>query len=206
MVETVTTIVNEVTIIQSTLGDVEDLDVFDGTETASSATVSAPAQSYTVQVGAAGNAVRSAPGEALPRAETGPSASQRTIVGAINMNTTSINQNEEAIQLNTAAIDANSLRIGSLEGQYVLLNDAVRASTRRIKEVEGGLAAVSSMPDLYLEKGETMSVAAAIGGYDDNIGFGTAISVRANQNVTFGLVAAHSNGHSAGKLQARIGW
>ncbi len=193
MVETVTTIVNEVTIIQNTLGDVEDLDVFDDTETASSASVSAAAQSYSVQVGGTGNAVRSAPGD----------GSQRTIVGAINMNTASINQNEEAIRLNTAAIDTNSLRIGSLESQYVLLNDAVRASTRRIKEVEGGLAAVSSMPDLYLEKGESMSVAAAIGGYDDNVGFGTAISVRANENVTFGLVAAHSNGHSAGKLQGQ---
>lgn|GEM_PF-3416268 len=206
MVETVTTIVNEVTIIQSTLGDVDDLDVFDESETASSAAVSTSAQSYTVQVGGTGNAIRSGPSAAQPRAETGPIASQRTIVGAINMNTASINQNEDAIQLNAASIDANSLRINSLESQYVLLNDSVRASTRRIKEVEGGLAAVSSMPDLYLEKGESMSVAAAIGGYDDNIGFGTAISVRANQNVTFGVVAAHSNGHSAGKLQGRIGW
>ncbi|WP_051076819.1 hypothetical protein [Henriciella marina] len=190
------------------MGDVGDLDVFDDPEDTETAVAprDLPQVSAPVQVGGNGQQARAEMGHSAPSSETASNASQRTIVGAINMNTSSIRQNEDAIRLNSVGIEGNSLRISSLESQYVMLNDSVRATTRRISDVEGGLAAVSSMPDLYLEKGEKMSAAASIGGYDDNIGFGTAIAVRANQNWTFGLTAAHANGHSAGKLQARIGW
>ena len=72
-----------------------------------------------------------------------------------------------------------------------------------IADLSEGLAAVASLPDMYLSPDAKWSVAGGAGFFGGNTGFGGTIAIRGNKNWAVGGSFATSSGASAGKVQVR---
>jgi len=181
-------VINQVTVLQGQIGDINDLLVLNqgGGEQA-------------VSAGGIGTASASS-------SKSSAAAPNPTVVDAINMNTEDISANSAAIFLNELSIANNAQRLDVFEQQMESIYGSVSNNKRSINNLEKGLAAIASMPDLYLDNDETFSATASLGAYGDEYGFGTAVAIRGNDYWTFGLTTGYSGGKGSGKLSARVGW
>ena len=147
-----------------------------------------------------------------------PSAS-RTVVAGINRNSTSIAanslniaQNTSNIAFNRGLIDSNSAAIG-FNSQAIGANaQAIGINTGAISTIREGNAAITAIPDLYLSRDETWSIAGGLSAYDDGFGgvetgFGGGIQIRSkpSDNWSFGLAGGLTPNTQTVRVQARIG-
>ena len=147
-----------------------------------------------------------------------PSAS-RTIVAGINGNSNSIAanslniaQNTSNIAFNRGLIDSNSAAI-SFNSQAIGANaQAIGINTGAISTIREGNAAIAAIPDLYLSRDETWSIAGGLSAYDDGFGgvetgFGGGIQIRSkpSDNWSFGLAGGLTPNTQTIRVQARIG-
>ena len=115
---------------------------------------------------------------------------------AINQNAGSITENSAAILGNNQLIVANQNLIGR---NYGLILD----NAERIDKLAKGVAMSMSVPDAYLDKSESLSIAGGLGTFDGEVGFGAAITIRGNDNWSFSAGSALAGGEFGGKVSAR---
>jgi len=128
-----------------------------------------------------------------------------TVVDGINRNTSDIASNRTAISQNAVNILSNSQRIDGFENQIQEFGAAISVNSAEIQDLTAGLAAVVSIPDIYLESGEKIAFSGGVGAYGNEVGFGTTFAIRGNENWTFGASVGHGAGQTTGKVQFRWG-
>ena len=148
----------------------------------------------------------------------------------INTNTAGVSENRTAIETNNASINSsigiintniNNLALGvnannqaiSLNASNIATNNANIALNRAgLSDVREGLAAVASVPDLYLNVNETWTAAGGVSLYDDGFGgsetgFGGGVQFRSSteDNWSVGAAGSVAGGAYSVRVQARIG-
>ena len=160
--------------------------------------------------------------------------------GQVNTNSSNIQTNADAIQTNSNAILSNSDSITSLQSGFgstvsgvsqnsaaIALNSdlisvnttaigqntaAIALNSGAISELREGTASLASIPDLYLNKDETWTIAGGLGAYDDGYGgaevaFGGGLQLRSSteDRWSVGVAAGLSKNTQVVRLQARFG-
>jgi hypothetical protein len=111
---------------------------------------------------------------------------------------------QQSILANTTAIGALDQRLSSFDLRLENFGLAVDDNSRRINDVEGGLAAVAAIPDAYLDSSESYAISGGFSVVNGKAGFGGTVTVRGNDRWSFGASVGHSNGETAGKVQFRF--
>ena len=76
-------------------------------------------------------------------------------------------------------------------------------NTEEISDLSSGLAAVASLPDMYLSPNAKWSAAGGVGIYGDDVGVGATLAIRASRNFAIGASVASAGDQATGKLQVR---
>ena len=131
---------------------------------------------------------------------------------AIAVNNQNTIDNVRAINFNTASINANTVGIGNNSAAIANNTARLNFNDERITEVREGLAAIASVPDLYLNVNETWTAAGGVSLYDDGAGgsetgFGGGVQFRSSteDNWSVGAAGSVSGGAYSVRVQARIG-
>ncbi len=122
---------------------------------------------------------------------------------AIAVNTTGVSENRTAIASNASNITANAARIGLAETSIRANADQIVRINEDIADLSSGLAAVASLPDMYLSPNAKWSAAGGVGFYGDDVGVGATLAFRGNDNWAFGASVATAGEDATGKLQIR---
>lgn len=125
----------------------------------------------------------------------------QTIAG----NTTNITTNANNIANNAAAILTNSQRLDGFSTQLENLGTVVGNNSEAINDMEGGLAAVAALPDMYLNPREKWAASGGFATYGDEVGFGGTLAIRGNDNWSFGGSAGFGGDEVTTKVQLRYG-
>ena len=140
------------------------------------------------------------------------SSTSTTQGAAIDLNTSNIAANLNAINLNAGDILANSGLIANNTTAIGVNTAAIGTNSNAINSLRNGTAAVSSLPDLYLLSDETWTIAGGVSAYDDGfgnaqIGFGGGVQLRGSTSDKWsvGVVGAVSGDVGVVRLQGRIG-
>ena len=121
----------------------------------------------------------------------------------IATNTAGITANANNIATNAAAILTNSQRLDGFASQIEALGTTIASNTEAINDLEGGLAAVAALPDMYLSPRAKWAASGGIAAYGDEIGFGGTLAVRGNENWAMGASVGFGGDKTTGKLQIR---
>ena len=121
----------------------------------------------------------------------------------IATNTAGITANANNIATNAAAILTNSQRLDGFASQIEALGTTIASNTEAINDLEGGLAAVAALPDMFLARDESIAASGGIGIYGGEVGFGGTLAIRGNANWSFGASAGFGGDEATGKLQVR---
>jgi hypothetical protein len=115
---------------------------------------------------------------------------------AIALNASTGLENAGLILANTKALaDTNDL----VRRNFRLIGE----NTQSITKLEGGLASVAALPDMYISPNAKWSAAGGLGFYGDEVGVGATLAIRGNDNWAFGASIAKGGDAVSGKLQAR---
>jgi len=131
------------------------------------------------------------------------SAAITTNSDAIALNTTGVSENRTAIASNTSNISANAARIGLAETAIQSNASEIVRINEEVSDLSSGLAAVASLPDMYLSPNAKWSAAGGVGFYGDDVGVGATLAVRGNDNWAFGASVATAGEKTTGKVQVR---
>ena len=197
--------------ISDRVGNVDDIQVLQGSNTAAAMNNATSAIDSNLLVGPPrtnGVAFTSTNNVARPltAAVSGP-----TIVDGINLNTQLITQNSADIQINRSAITQSAIeildnrqRVESLSAKLDQMGAVLAANTKAIKDLNGGLAAVVALPNVTLGKDENFALSGGFSLYGEEIGFGGAIAIRASENWSIGLTVGHGGSKTTGAVRFRF--
>jgi len=135
-----------------------------------------------------------------------------TNVNSITSLQTNVNNLGTAVGSNSAAIGVNAGKIANNSALIGVNAAAIGVNDSRISELRSGMAALASVPDLYLTNDETWTVAGGISMYDDGYGgaetgFGGGVQFRSStsDNWSVGAAGSVAGGAYSLRVQARIG-
>lgn len=137
----------------------------------------------------------------------------------ISANATAISSNSNNISVlqtmtanNASAIGVNASNIANNSALIGVNTAAIGVNDARITELRMGMAAVTAIPDLYMNANETWTVAGGISLYDDGFGgsetgFGGGVQFRSStsDNWSVGAAGSVAGGTYSVRVQARIG-
>jgi hypothetical protein len=126
-----------------------------------------------------------------------------TNAAGIAVNVGDISTNRTAIASNAGNITANSQRIDLAFSDISSNTNNIMQNSEEIRELTSGLAAVASLPSMYLSPGAKWSASGGVGFYGDEVGVGATIAIRGNDNWAFGGSIATGGDKATGKLQVR---
>ncbi len=197
--------------ISDRVGNVDDIQVLQGSNTAAAMNNANSAINSNLLVGPPrtnGVTFTSTNNVARPLAAT---VSGPTIVDGINLNTQLITQNSADIQINRSAITQSAIeildnrqRVESLSVKLDQMGAVLAANTKAIEELNGGLAAVVALPNVTLGKDEDFALSGGFSLYGEKIGFGGAIAIRASENWSIGLTVGHGGSKTTGAIRFRF--
>ena len=105
--------------------------------------------------------------------------------------------------MNRKEIARNSVKIDQAFAQIATNSSAIEANTLRITDIEEGLAAVAALPDMYLNPDEAWAAGGGVAMFGDKVGFGGTLTIRGNDNWSFGASAGVGGDEATGKIQFR---
>ena len=120
-------------------------------------------------------------------------AAQATSIGENALRTT---ENALAILANTNAVSENR---GLIDRNYAL----GLTNQQSILDLEDGLAAIASLPDMYLSPRAKWSASGGLGFYEGSVGVGATLAIRGNDNWALGASFGSAGSKVTGKIQVR---
>ena len=139
-------------------------------------------------------------GTPAARSIPGTRQSGRTL-SSENLSTSAVNA--QAIEINRQEISKNSIKIDQAFARIATNSDAIAANTLQITDLQEGLAAVAALPDMYLNPDEKWAAGGSVAVFGEEIGVGATLTVRGNDNWSFGASAGMGGDEATGKIQIR---